>query len=141
MKGYDINSQDIFGRALLHYVTAELQQNSILQFIIDHGADVNIKDRNGVAPLHLACSLKNTANVKVMFENGCLVDIADNNGATCTDSCLASKPDNSGRTPLQWARYFGYVQLIDLFENFFRSLNEGFKRERLPGVFSIERRG
>ncbi|KAJ7391519.1 E3 ubiquitin-protein ligase [Desmophyllum pertusum] len=156
-EGYDINSQDIFGRALLHYVTSELRHNSILQFIISHGADMNIKDRNGVAPLHLACSLKNTANVKELFENGCLFDIADNNGATvfhytvfynnsttlnylltqCTDSCLASKPDNTGRTPLQWAGYFGYAQLTDIFENFFRSLNKGFKRERLPDVFPL----
>lgn len=157
-EGYEINSQDFFGRTLLHYVTAEIRQSSLLQFIISHGADLNIKDKNGVAPLHLACSWKNTTNLKEMLESGhCLVGIQDNNGATVLhytvfynnsatlnylltycESCLASVPDNSGRTPLQWARYFGYVELIDLFENYFQSLNKAFERERLSDIFPLK---
>ncbi|KAJ7375419.1 hypothetical protein OS493_002183 [Desmophyllum pertusum] len=141
-EGFDINSQDIFGRALLHYVTDILQQNSLLQYIIDHGADVNIKDRNGVAPLHLACA-DDTTILKTTMEQLYFTTLFSTTLTAlltrCTDSCLVSKPDNSGRTPLQWARYFGYVQLIDLFDNFFRSLNEGFKRERLPDVFPLRR--
>lgn len=156
-EGYDVSSQDFFGRALLHYLLAELRQSSVLQLIISHGADVNIKDRNGVAPLHLGCSWKNTSNLEEIIENGnCLVDSEDNNGATVfhytvfnnnlatlkyllskCDSCLASKPDHSGRTPLQWARYFGYVQLIDLLENYFQSVNRDLKQESLPNVFPL----
>lgn len=156
---YDVNSQDFFGRALLHYLVAELRQRSLLQLIINHGAEVNIKDRNGVAPLHLACSLKNTSNLEEIIENGnCLVDGEDNSGATVfhyvvfnnnhaalkyllakCDSCLASKPDHCGRTPLQLARYFGYVQLINLFENYFQSVNRDLKQESLshPNVFPL----
>lgn len=158
-EGYDVNSQDFFGRALLHYLVAELRQRSLLQLIINHGAEVNIKDRNGVAPLHLACSLKNTSNLEEIIENGnCLVDGEDNSGATVfhyvvfnnnhaalkyllakCDSCLASKPDHCGRTPLQLARYFGYVQLINLFENYFQSVNRDLKQESLshPNVFPL----
>ena len=157
-EGYEVNSQDSFGRTLLHYVTTELRLGSLLQFIISHGADVNIKDTNGVAPLHLACSWKNATNLKKMIECGnCQVEIQDNSGATVfhytvfynnpatlkylltqCDSCLASMPDNSGRTPLQLARYFGYVELIDLFESYFQSVGKGFKRESLPDVFPLK---
>ena len=156
-EGYDVNSRDVFGRALLHYLVAELRQRSLLKLIISHGADVNIKDRNGVSPLHLACSLKNTSNLEEIIENGnCLVDGKDNNGATVfhyivfynnqvtlkylltkCDSCLASKPDHSGRTPLQLARYFGYAQLINLFKKYFQSVKRDLEQESLPNVFPL----
>ena len=156
-EGYDVNIQDFFGRALLHYLVAELQQRSLLRLIISHGADVNIKDRNGVVPLHLASSLKNTSNLEEIIENGnCLVDSEDNSGATVfhytvfnnnhaalkylltqCDLCLVSKPDHSGRTPLQLARYFGYVQLISLFQNYFQSVNRDLEQESLPNVFPL----
>ena len=156
-EGYHVNNQDVFGRALLHYLVAELRQRSLLQLIISHGADVNIKDRNGVAPLHLACSLKNKSNLEEIIENGnCRVDGKDNNGATVfhytvfynnevtlkylltkCDSCLASKPDHSGRTPLQLARYFGYAQLINLFKKYFQSVKRDLEQESLPNVFPL----
>ena len=150
MEGYNINSQDIFGRALLHYVISELRQSSLVQFLVNKGADLNIKDKNGVTPLHLACSWNNTANLKEVIRSGCAIDVEDTNGATIfhytvfynsasslahlltlCDSYLVSKPDSSGRTPIQWARHFGYVKLIDILENYFLSLNSGFQRELL----------
>lgn len=157
-KGCDINSQDIFGKTVLHFVAAKLQQSSILQFIASHGADLNIKDRNGVAPLHVACSQKSTKNVEQMIESGCCADIQDNHGATvfhytvfynnpttlqylltqCPPS-LAEKPDASGKTPLQWARYFGYVHLTAIFENYLvNSMTTDFKREKQPDVFPLK---
>lgn len=133
MEGYNINSQDIFGRALLHYVISELRQSSLVQFLVNKGADLNIKDKNGVTPLHLACSWNNTANLKEVIRSGCAIDAEDKNGATIfhytvfynsasllahlltlCDSYLVSKPDSAGRTPIQWARHFGYVKLIDI---------------------------
>lgn len=156
-EGYDINTQDMFGKTVVHHVAAKLQQSSLLQFIAGHGADLNIKDRNGVAALHVACSQTNAKNVKQMIESGCLVDIKDNNKATafhytvfynnpstlqyllsqCPPS-LASKPDSSGRSPLQWAKYFGYVHLMDIFENYFKSMMTGCKRDKQAGVFPLE---
>ena len=47
------NSQDIFGRVLLRYVISELPQSSLVQFLVNQAADLNIKDKNGVTLLHL----------------------------------------------------------------------------------------
>lgn len=49
------NSQDIFGRvlSLLRYVISELPQSSLVQFLVNQAADLNIKDKNGVTLLHL----------------------------------------------------------------------------------------
>ena len=157
MEGYNINSQDIFGRALLHYVISELRQSSLVQFLVNKGADLNIKDKNGVTPLHLACSWNNTANLKEVIRSGCAIDAEDKNGATIfhytvfynsasslahlltlCDSYLVSKPDSSGRTPIQWARHFGYVKLIDILENYFLSLNSGFQRGELLDLFPLK---
>lgn len=157
MEGYNINSQDIFGRALLHYVISELRQSSLVRFLANQGADLNIKDKNGVTPLHLACSWNNTANLKEVIRSGCAIDVEDKNGATIfhytvfynsassltyllthCDSYLVSKPDSSGRTPIQWARYFGYAKLIDILENYFFSLNSGFQRGELLDLFPLK---
>ena len=157
MEGHKINSQDIFGRALVHYVISEMRQSSFLQFFVRHGADLSIKDRNGVTPLHLACSWDNTANLRELIGNGCVVDIEDKNGATVLhyavfynnaialkcildrcESCLVSKPDNSGKTPIHWARYFGYVQLIDILEDYFLCLDNGFQCGELTDLFPLK---
>ena len=51
---------------------------------------------------------------------------------------LVEEADNSGETPLQMARYFGYVDLIDLFDNHLVSLNEGNKTKILPASFPLK---
>lgn len=157
MEGYNINNQDIFGRTLLHYVVSELRQSSLVQFLVNQGADLNIKDKNGITTLHLACFWNNTANLREVIRSGCAIDAEDKNGATIfhytvfynsassltylltqCDSYLVSKPDSSGRTPIQWARYFGYVKLIDILENYFLSLNSGFQREEMLDLFPLK---
>lgn len=156
-EGYEIDCQDMFGCTLVHYVVSEMRQSSILPYLISHGADLNVKARDGIAPLHEACFWTNTTNVKEMIEGGCLLDIQDNHGATifhytvfynnptvleylltlCEPS-LAETPDSSGRTPLQLARYFGYIGLIDLFEKYFKALHRGFKKDNVPDAFPLK---
>ena len=156
-EGYEVNSQDMFGCTLVHYVISEIRQSSILKHLVNHGADLNAKDRNDVTPLHLACFWRNLTSVKEMIEAGCSIGIQDNQGATIfhhtvfhnnpsaleylltlCEPCLVRTPDASGTTPLQLARYFGYVELVDLFEEYFKSLNEGFKKDGVPDVFPLK---
>ena len=156
-EGYEIDCQDMFGCTLVHYVISEMRQSSILKYLINHGADLNAKDRNGVTPLHLSCFWRNITSVKDMIEAGCSIGIQDDQGATVfhhtvfhnnpmalqylltlCEPCLVRKPDASGTTPLHLARYFGYVELVDLFEEYFKSLNQGFKKDAVPDVFPLK---
>jgi hypothetical protein len=54
--------------------------SSILIFLIENGANVNIADNNGVTPLMFAA--KNIDALRVLIENGASVNAADNNGKT-----------------------------------------------------------
>ena len=57
--GYDVNCID-FGRRPL--VTAcSYMKHDIVKFLIEAGADVNLKDGCGTGPLYMACSQKNTS--------------------------------------------------------------------------------
>lgn len=143
-EGYDVNCQDVFGCTVVHYIVYEMRQSSILRYLISHGANLNVKDRNGEAPLHLSCYWRNITNVKEMIDGDCRTDIRDNQGATIFhytvfynnptvleyllndlhEPSLVVAPDDSGRTPLQLAMYFGYVELIELFKSYFQSLKK-----------------
>lgn len=143
-EGYDVNCQDVFGCTVVHYIVSEMRQSSILRHLISHGANLNVKDRNGEAPLHLSCYWRNITNVKEMIDGDCLTDIRDNQGATIFHytvfynnptvleyllsdlhkPSLVVAPDDSGRTPLQLAMYFGYVELIELFNSYFHSFKK-----------------
>ena len=79
-----------------------------------------------------------------MIDGDCLTDIRDNQGATIFHytvfynnptvleyllsdlhkPSLVVAPDDSGRTPLQLAMYFGYVDLIELFNSYFHSFKK-----------------
>lgn len=159
-EGYDVNCQDIFGCTVVHYIVSEMRQSSILRHLISHGANLNIKDRNGVTPLHLSCFWRNITNVKEMIEGNCLTDIRDNQGATIfhyivfynnptvlqyilTHQCeppLVGIADHSGRTPLQLAMCFGYVELIELFKSYFESFEEGPNKfmVNMPDLFPLK---
>ncbi|XP_067034985.1 uncharacterized protein [Acropora muricata] len=159
-EGYHVDSQDIFGCTVVHYVVSEMRQSSILRYLISHGANLNMKDRNGVTPLHLACFWRNITNVTEMIEGGSLTDIRDNQGATIfhytvfynnptvlryilTDLCepsLVGTADYSGRTPLQLAMCFGYVELIELFKSYFQSFAEGPNQfmVNMPDLFPLK---
>lgn len=91
-RGADVNEL-YHGSSPLHKVAdAEFDTDlSLAQLLIEHGADVNLKDSIGRSPLLIACSswLKySEASSEAVCE--LLVD----NGADCNDS------DNRGTTPL-----------------------------------------
>lgn len=159
-EGYHVNCQDIFGCTVVHYIVSEMRQSSILQYLISHGANINVKDRNGEAPLHLSCYWRNVTNVKEMIDGDCLTDIRDNQGATIfhytvfynnptvleyllndlREPSLIDAPDDSGRTPLQLAMCFGYVELIELFNRYFQSFKKSPSKfvGNMPDCFPLK---
>ena len=55
-----VNAQDKYGFAALHNVMSE-EQPTTIAYIIEQGANVNLQNDMGIAPLHLACYPENAA--------------------------------------------------------------------------------
>lgn len=98
-KGIELNTQDNNGQTALHYVA--LYKNSVLAVsILDNGGNIDVLDKYGNSPLWTA-----TFNARGNYE---IVKIFLTYGA----KPLAK--NNSGRSPLDFARQIGDKTLIDL---------------------------
>ncbi|OBS25934.1 hypothetical protein FPOA_06467 [Fusarium poae] len=95
---YEVNSQDLLGRTALHYICfndgVSLEK---AEWMINHGAELDIAARDGATPLHYAAMRGNRDKVKLLIEAGATVDVLD----------LA------GRSPLHTAAVHGHVTVID----------------------------
>ena len=55
--------------------------NRVKKFLLDNtNIDLDIKDKNGYAALHLACLSGNLATVKILVENKAKLDFPDDRG-------------------------------------------------------------
>ncbi|KER22832.1 hypothetical protein T265_14770, partial [Opisthorchis viverrini] len=77
----DPNSVGHSGFAPVH-VAAYYKQSSILQLLVDYGADINKTVKNGFTPLHLSAKRNNLECVRFLLEQGASVDARSRNGYT-----------------------------------------------------------
>lgn len=115
-----VNTRDITtGEAALHIVVAR-RDLSWLAFLIAKGANVNIRDNNGVTPLVLAVRLNFLEGVELLIAKGARVDEANSAGETPLITAVHNRniplmrlllkaganpdrADNSGRTAREYA--------------------------------------
>lgn len=74
----DINEKNEEGLTILHRLCGtviESYKPSIIKFLIDNGADVNIPDIFGDTPLHYAVYTDNYEVTQILLENGADVNI------------------------------------------------------------------
>ena len=116
-----INSRDLTsGETALHIVTKR-RDLTWLQFLIGKGANPNVRDRQGVAPVVLATQLGFNEGVQALVDAGARVDEANDAGETPLmyavhrrDISLMrillkagadpDRADNSGRSAREYAR-------------------------------------
>jgi len=73
----------------------------IVALLLDHGAEVNAPDRNGVTPLMLAVHERGFPEiVKFLIEKGAQVDARSNNGSTPLHRAAQASISNRYRYPL-----------------------------------------
>ncbi len=109
--GIDVNSVDEDGNTPLHIIAPKLECLRMAKLLLDNGADPNLKNQAGQAPLHIAImglfKHDKADMVKILLES------------KGTDVNLI---DGSGNTPLLYALYYFYDQCLPSAEDTIRKL-------------------
>lgn len=106
----DVDDDDRWGSTALH-LAAYTGQKETVQFLLNHGADVNRKDKHNRTPLLCAC----TPDVRILQNSSyaataeLLMDEQLKRGALFKEINVCSK---NGRTPLREAAGRGFVQVV-----------------------------
>ena len=97
LKSANVNSRDQDGRTPLMYaILSEHADVRMVEFLIQHGADINVADKQGWTPLHFAARDHKLDLVKILVDNGAAVDPVDVFGNTPLWRCIMSTyPQNS----------------------------------------------
>ncbi|XP_075891211.1 poly [ADP-ribose] polymerase tankyrase-2-like isoform X2 [Nelusetta ayraudi] len=74
----NVNCRDVEGRQStpLHFA-AGFNRLAVVQFLLQHEADVHAKDKGGLVPLHNACSYGHLEVAELLVLHGAVVNVAD----------------------------------------------------------------
>lgn len=128
-----VNTRDITsGETALHLVTAR-RDLVWVRFLLQRGANPNIRDKQGVAPIQLAVRLGFVDGVEALLKNGADIDVNDSAGETpliaavhrrdvpmvrllLANGANPGRTDNSGRTARDYAELLkGNRSILDEF--------------------------
>ncbi|WP_394730761.1 ankyrin repeat domain-containing protein [Altererythrobacter sp. GH1-8] len=137
-----INTRDITtGETAMHIVT-ERRDVVWIRFLSQRGANPNIRDRNGVAPVQVAVTLGFVEGVEALIKAGADINVKNSTGETPLISAVHRKDvalvrlllekganpdatDNSGRSARDYVALMnGNARLVDEFEKADAKRNE-----------------
>ncbi|WCR58321.1 ankyrin repeat domain-containing protein [Wolbachia endosymbiont of Ctenocephalides felis wCfeJ] len=100
-KKVDLNVADWLNRTILH-LASQYGKLEVVQYLVDKGADLNVVDKDGRAPLHLAAMIDlfdkddRLKTVRYLVDNGASLNAAD----------------KDGMMPLHWAALEGRLEIV-----------------------------
>ena len=94
---YKDNSK-FFTKSICNLLLTKSEDINVIKFCLEHGADVNIKDKYMCTPLNTACLRNNTELARLLLEHDADVNIKDKNN----------------REPLYWACLYNNIELAKL---------------------------
>ncbi|CAG2189469.1 unnamed protein product [Mytilus edulis] len=92
-QGCNANDRDLDGASCLHFAATNGRASVVAWMMKEGGAKVTL-DNLGGSPLHNAAELGHFEVIKALLDNGCDVNITDNDGLTAAE--LAEKCHQSG---------------------------------------------
>ncbi|KAL4905005.1 hypothetical protein BDW74DRAFT_168138 [Aspergillus multicolor] len=116
-------------------IRAEEDWTGVVEFLIQKGAEVGLRDKSGKTALHKAVVAGSADLVELLIQNGASVDDADDLGHSALHLCVVSESleamevllrydadvnlrDGRGHTVLHLAAQYGWVDAVDpLLEN------------------------
>ena len=123
-KGVDVNAKDsVFGSTALS-TAALFGHTGIVAMLLEAGAEVNARNRDGGTPLHSAAFLGQYEAVELLLENGADVNIRNQDGSTPRDAAMVDWETTSLITGLLRMRVdreeveAGRTQVIDLLRQY-----------------------
>jgi len=88
----DMNKDDRFGRTPFHYVCSNKDNEHLIQYLIEFGADIHKVNNDGDTPLIIAVRKNNENIIKCLVEYGANVNVENEAGET--PFSIASKKKN-----------------------------------------------
>jgi ankyrin repeat protein len=89
-KGEDVNWKDSKGFSVLHAAVNGGFADCVEILVNKGNANVNISDRDGTTPLHIACTLNHSGLVRFLIQKGAKVNVSDKNGFPLHNACEGS---------------------------------------------------
>ena len=90
----DVNAQNDFGSTPLDSaMRGHLNDSSIVRLLLDHGADPNIPERDGLTPLHQASQKGRIEIARVLLERGASIEVEDKWGRTPSNVASGEQHD------------------------------------------------
>lgn len=77
-----VNLEDLHGETPLHWACKSNAPKSLIELLLQRGADLTVRDKEQQTPLYEACRVGNEAVVRLFLENGADIHDKDFKGDT-----------------------------------------------------------